>query len=119
MRQFLEEKERRAREHHRARHRRAQADAERIIEMIIEQYRPERVIQWGSVLQPEHFRDYSDIDIAVEGITDPQQYFELLDKAEALTDFRLDIVQLEHVEPPYRKLLFEKGKVVYERRSAN
>ena len=52
--------------------RRAQAvsDSGAIVDMIVRKYQPVRVYQWGSVLRPGGFRDYSDIDIAVEGIAD-------------------------------------------------
>ncbi len=96
-------------------HAQASEDAEAILGMIIEKYSPSRVIQWGSVLNPETFREYSDIDFAVEGITDPAAYFAMTGDAEALTRFPVDIVQLEHLEPEYRELLLSKGRVVYER----
>ena len=46
----------------------AKLDSERIVAMIIQEYAPKQIIQWGSVLAPEHFSSVSDIDLAVLGI---------------------------------------------------
>jgi len=115
MRTFLERREQERNGHLRELHRRAQADAERIVSFLAKEYRPTRILQWGSVIHPELFREYSDIDIAVEGIVDAASFFSLLADAENMTDFPLDIVQLERIEPEFRTLLLEKGRVVYER----
>ena len=96
-------------------HAKAAADAARIVAMIAERYQPARIVQWGSVLDARLFRTYSDIDVAVEGVTDPERFFAMLRDAEALTTLPVDIVQLEHVEPEYRQLILDKGQVVYER----
>ncbi len=96
-------------------HSRAAADAQRIVELIRSRFEPRKIVQWGSLLHPDSFREYSDIDIALEGITDAATFFRLLREAEQLTSFDLDIVQLERIEPEYRALILEKGKVLYER----
>jgi len=96
-------------------HAKAVSDFQSILKMIVETYAPERVYQWGSLLRPEQFRDYSDIDIAVEGAMTAQAYFELLGKAQAMTDFPVDIVQLEKIEPEFSESIRKEGKVVYER----
>ena len=82
--------------------------------MIIGRYSPNRIVQWGSLLNPDQFDESSDIDIAVEGVTDADRYFALLGDAMALTRFRVDIVQLERIEPEFAELIRLKGKVVYE-----
>jgi len=96
-------------------HAQAVHDFQAIVEMIVRQFNPNRVYQWGSVLRPERFRSYSDIDIAVEGITQPEAYFALLGKAQAMTGFPVDIVQLEKLEPEFAEGIRREGKVVYER----
>jgi predicted nucleotidyltransferase len=96
-------------------HTRAFRDFESILKMIVREYHPERVYQWGSLLRPEQFRDYSDIDIALEGVIAPDAYFEMLGKAQAMTRFPVDIVQLEKIEPEYAEGIRKGGKVVYER----
>jgi predicted nucleotidyltransferase len=115
MRDFLERRQARRQEKRRALHEQAARDADAIIAMIRERYDPARIVQWGSVLAPERFREYSDIDIAVEGLLDPEQFFSVIEEAEDLTSFPVDIVQLERIEPEYRELILQKGRVVYER----
>ena len=96
-------------------HDQATRDAQAIIDMIVDRFRPTRIVQWGSLLAPQRFREYSDIDIAVEGVREPERYFALVEAAEKLTRFPIDIVQLELVEPEYRELILERGRTVYER----
>lgn len=95
---------------------RAAADGKAIVEMIVKEYQPTRVYQWGSILRPEGFRDYSDIDIAVEGITDAETFFRMLGVGQAMTGFELDLVQIEKVAPEYAEDIRQHGKIRYERR---
>ncbi len=50
----------------------------------------------------------------MEGILDATKYFALLGDAMELTKFRLDIVQLERIEPEFAELILQKGKIIYE-----
>ena len=93
---------------------RAESDSKAILEMIVREYQPTRLYQWGSLLRPERFRDYSDIDIAVEGITDAETFFHMLGAAQAMTDFELDLVQIETVAPEYAEDIREHGRIVHE-----
>ena len=90
------------------------ADARAIVELIIRQYHPHRVFQWGSLLRPGDFKRYSDIDIAIEGVTDAERFFALLGEAQAMSRFPLDIVQLEKIAPEYADDIRRHGKIVYE-----
>jgi predicted nucleotidyltransferase len=90
-------------------------DAGTIVAAIAEYAEPVRIYQWGSLLDRKRFRSYSDIDIAVEGIADPVVWSAVEKLAWESTDFPLDLVQLEHVEPEYAELIRQKGRVVYER----
>ncbi len=92
----------------------ASDDFRAIVRMIIAKYSPKKIVQWGSLLHPEQFDENSDIDIAVEGITDAEKYFALLGDAMNLTRFHLDIVQLEKIEPEFAELILLKGKIIYE-----
>jgi predicted nucleotidyltransferase len=114
-RQGLVRREEERRSRNRQLHAQAVHDSRAIVDMIVQQFNPDRVYQWGSVLRPERFRDYSDIDIAVEGITQPEAYFDLLGKAQAMTTLPVDIVQLEKVEPEFAESIRTEGRVVYER----
>ncbi len=102
---------------HQARRRRfnsASDDFHAIVQMIIKKYSPVMIVQWGSLLNFKQFDENSDIDIAVEGITDAERYFALLGDAMELTRFHPDIVQLEKIEPEFAELILSKGKIIYE-----
>ena len=92
----------------------ARADAECIIAMLREKYQPRRIYQWGSLLQPSRFREWSDIDIALEGLQDPLDGLRALDEASDLTSFPVDIVELERIHPLHAQTIRENGKLVYE-----
>ncbi len=98
-----------------ARWREAVADSAAIIEMIKAEYNPHAIYQWGSVLDREQFSSISDIDIAVEGLQSAEQFFDLVGKAERLSRLPLDIVEIEHVEPAYVRLIKEYGRCVWRR----
>ena len=96
-------------------HAQAVHDFAAILEMMVRDFHPERVYQWGSVLRPELFRDYSDIDIAVEGITAAGFFFAMLRDAEGMTVFPVDIVQMETIHPAFAQSIRERGRIVHER----
>jgi predicted nucleotidyltransferase len=95
----------------------ARRDFKAIVVEIARRYNPQRIYQWGSLIDGGHFTELSDIDIAVEGIGDPQTFFELLGTAEKITRFDLDIVQMEHLHPAYADGIRRRGRIVYERGS--
>lgn len=111
---FLEEKERKKREMLDLLYDRAIRDFDAIKEMIIEHYQPRRIYQWGSLLDRSKFRDYSDIDIAVEGVDEPERFFKMYGEAEKLTDFPLDLLDINCIEPEFADIIKQKGVQVYE-----
>ena len=92
----------------------ARNDADTIITMLAEKYRPLRIVQWGSLLRPGRFREWSDIDIAMEGLKDPLDGLRALDDASELTEFPVDIVELDRIDPRHAETILREGKVVYE-----
>jgi predicted nucleotidyltransferase len=93
----------------------ARRDFDTIVAAIVSGYHPLRIYQWGSLVEDRHFSEMSDIDIAVEGITDAAVLSALRGEAERLTRFPLDIVAIEHVHPAYADHIRRRGRVVYER----
>ncbi len=83
--------------------------------MAVEEYRPTRIYQWGSLLHPRTFAEWSDIDIAVEGIASSEEFLALYGEACELTGFELDLVQLEKAYPAYAASIRERGRLIYER----
>jgi predicted nucleotidyltransferase len=67
-------------------------------------------------LDRRRFWERSDIDLAIEGITDPAAFFALYGEADRLTSFPLDLVALERVEPEFAEMIRSTGRVVYEQR---
>lgn len=57
----------------------------------------------------------SDIDLALEGITDPEKLSAIIASTEKLTRFSLDLLAIEHLHPAYAEHICKRGKVVYER----
>lgn len=93
----------------------AYADYKSIINMIIQRFNPVRIYQWGSLLDKKMFTDYSDIDIALEGMKSIEDLIELERMAERITEFPLDILELEKVPSVYADTIRSKGVLVYER----
>jgi predicted nucleotidyltransferase len=103
------------RERRRQLHERACADFASIVEMAIRDFRPRRIVQWGSLLEPDDFDESSDIDIAVEGLADARAFLDFLGKAVDMTDFPVDLVEWEKLDPESRDSIMRRARVVYER----
>ena len=115
-RRYFEQKDARRARALDARFAEATADASAIIAMIAEDFNPVRIWQWGSLLDRSRFSGISDIDIAVEGFPgDAAAWFRLLGKAEGLSRFDLDILQLEKIEPLHAASIRREGRIAYER----
>ncbi len=115
-REFLRNKYKKQEEKHQKLFEQAWQDFNRIAAMIIEKYQPQRIYQWGSLLNPRHFSEISDIDIAVEGTYDPEKFFQMLGDADSLTDFPLDLVEIDKIDPIHAESIRKKGRLVYERK---
>ncbi|PTN36733.1 nucleotidyltransferase family protein [Desulfonatronum sp. SC1] len=114
-RSFLKQKQQARQEQLSLLHARAVADASAIVRMIVQRYNPIRIYQWGSLLRPELFREYSDIDLAVEGVREPERFFRMFGDAERMTDFPLDLLDIEKIAPEFAEIIKMKSIVVYER----
>jgi len=112
---FVAEKERRQQTALLRKLRRARSDFQKIVALIVEKYQPLRIYQWGSLLDEFSFSEISDIDIAMEGITSAETFFQIYGDAMDLTDFPVHVVQLEKIEPEFRELIVTQGKLIYER----
>ena len=82
----------------------AQEDAARIISAIAAQYRP-----------LQRFSEISDIDIAVEGMDcDEPTLAAIRSQADSMTDFHVDLVVMERLEPGRADLIRRFGAVAWE-----
>lgn len=94
-------------------------DTAKIIDVIIETIRrylnPSRIILFGSRAEGGGKR-YADFDIAVEGVKMDIRKERLLKDAfdEKLGIFTVDLISLDKVDIEFKKLVLDKGKVIYE-----
>jgi len=93
----------------------ATSDFDCIVGHIIKKYNPKRIWQWGSLLDRKLFSEISDIDIALEGISEPQIFFDIIGYASNLSRFPVDIVEIENVGKDNAEHILKKGRCVYER----
>jgi predicted nucleotidyltransferase len=98
----------------RSRMEKAREDFSAITAMIIRKYQPKRIYQWGSLLTGNHFSEISDIDIGVEGIKSAEEFFSLYGDADEMTNFPVDIVEIDKIEPEFRDQIITSGKIIYE-----
>ena len=110
---FLRRRERARQERLDARFNDAWREFDRIVSYIVTEHRPKRIWQWGSLLERKKFSDISDLDIALEGLESTAELFQIVARAEELTDFPLDIIEMEKIAPEYRELIKRKGRLVY------
>ena len=98
------------------RYARATRDARAIVSEIAAQVNPRRIYQWGSLLDRERFSEISDLDIAVEGLNGPAEFFRILGIAMNGTAFPVDVVELEKVPADVAERIRKRGALVHERR---
>jgi uncharacterized protein len=79
----------------------------------------QKIILYGSRARGTH-GTFSDIDIAVGGVQDRREWLHILCLADVEdnrvpTLLKIDLVQLERVDPAVRQSIMEEGKLLYER----
>lgn len=112
---FQAEKERRRRARIDARFEQATRDARAIVAAVAEQVNPRRIYQWGSLLDRSRFSEISDIDLAVEGLRGPAEFFRTLGIAMEGTTLPVDVIELEKVPEDIAERIRTRGAVVHER----
>ena len=112
---FQAEKERRRRARVQKRFEQATRDAGAIIAAIAEQVNPRRIYQWGSLLDRSRFSEISDIDIAVEGLRGPVEFFRTLGIAMDETTLPVDVIELEKVPEDIAERIRTRGALVHAR----
>jgi predicted nucleotidyltransferase len=83
--------------------------------MIIKKYKPEKIYQWGSLLNKKHFSEISDIDIAVQGIGNVGKFFAMFGEADIMTKFDLDLLDIDKIDSIHAESIKKNGRIVYER----
>ena len=82
---------------------------------IAAQVNPRRIYQWGSLLDRRRFSEISDLDIAVEGLSGPAEFFEVLGIAMNATALPVDVVELEKLPVDVADRIRRRGVLVHER----
>jgi len=94
---------------------RAVSDFDMIVSHLISTYDPTHIYQWGSLLHRKRFREWSDIDIALEGLSHPLAGLRAASDAQEMTDLPVDLVELERIHPLHAQTIRSDGRLVYER----
>ncbi len=115
VRAFLAAREQRRRARVDERYAQATRDVRTIVSQIAAQVNPRRIYQWGSLLDRWRFSEISDLDIAVEGLNGPAEYFQALGIAMNATALPIGIVELEKVPADIAEHIRKRGVVVHER----
>ncbi|MEL6602500.1 MAG: nucleotidyltransferase domain-containing protein [Cyanobacteria bacterium J06614_10] len=92
----------------RSRQQQGQQIARQAAQLLKQSFGAQRVWLFGSMLTPERIRAESDIDIAVEGLAD-ERYLEALGQLLDLSDFSVDLVQVEYARERLRSAIARKG----------
>ena len=116
VRAFLADREERRRERLDERYAQAARDAQAIVSEIAAQVNPRRIYQWGSLLDRKRFSEISDVDIAVEGLNGPAEFFQVLGIAMNGTALPVDVVELEKLPADVAERIRKQGALVHERR---
>ena len=116
VRAFLADREERRRERLDERYAQAARDAQAIVAEIAAQVNPRRIYQWGSVLDRRRFSEISDVDIAVEGLNGPAEFFQVLGIAMNGTELPVDVVELEKLPADVAERIRKRGALVHARR---
>lgn len=86
--------------------------AHQIAHFLHQNYQPQRVILFGSLLFPQLFHLNSDIDIAVEGIPWPA-YLRVWNDIEALfPQFKVDLIDISIVSSLMRQRIEAQGQLL-------
>ena len=116
VRAFLADKTRRRQERVDERFAQATREARAVISEIAVQVNPRRIYQWGSLLDRKRFSEISDVDIAVEGLNGPEEFFRVLGIAMNGTALPVDVVELEKVPADVADRIRTRGALVHERK---
>ncbi len=105
---FKEERER-----ERERYKKARKTIPSIV-ATLKKYGAKKIILFGSICEADKFEARSDIDIAVEGIKE-EEFLQVYADCMMEFDFEIDLKPLEKLKGLFKKMVLEKGEIIYER----
>jgi len=89
-----------------------------IVKVLLSYLQPERIILFGS--RAKHRAEkYADFDVAVEGANmDVRMERFIKDKLDEKAGiYIVDLINLDKVDKDFRKIILQRGRVIYDRRS--
>lgn len=115
---YQEEKCRRRQDRLNAIRLKALGEAEALARVIGERFQPLRVYVFNSVLDPDLFAEYSDLDMAITGLSGPS-FYDAFAIAEDMSSLSLDWVNMDRVPDFIYERIVRTGKVLYERQQGS
>ncbi|NOZ49225.1 MAG: nucleotidyltransferase domain-containing protein [Chloroflexi bacterium] len=93
----------------------AEGVAQRCAQLLADGYGVKRVWLFGSLLHHESFHAKSDIDLAVEGLSE-RKYFEALARMYELAPpgLEIDLVVMESAQFSLKEHILSSGRILYE-----
>ena len=106
---FLTKREEKKKEYLLQRYQEAWSVAKEAAKLLYNKYRAKKIVVFGSLKDPFYFNKWSDIDLAVWGIT-PDMYFKAVAEIISLSSkFKIDIIDPEDCNDSLRKMIEKEG----------
>ncbi len=90
---------------------------EKIVDFLVKTFEPEKIILFGSRVRNLE-KPFSDIDLAIEGGKELsfREFRKIKEKLEEISGiYSVDIVFLKKADPCFQKIIFQTGRVLYEK----
>jgi len=104
---------RKLRDRRRAREVRARAQAERLAEVLAQEFNVRRVFLFGSLAREGDFHSRSDLDLAVEGLP-RHQYLTAVERLEEEAGVHVDLIDLAEANDRVVRAIDKEGRLLYE-----
>lgn len=78
--------------------------------MLRERFSARRIVLFGSLARPGAAHEESDVDLAVEGLSPPVEYFSACAAVEAIVQAPLDLVELDRASPSLLARIAAEGR---------
>jgi len=80
--------------------------------LLRQRFKVEKVVVFGSLLRPEHFRERSDVDLAVLGLAD-QDFLSAVAAVTSLDpEIIVDLVAIEQASPSLKQHIEQEGREI-------
>jgi len=114
---FLTKREEKKKEYLLQRYQEAWSVAKEAAKLLYNKYRAKKIVVFGSLKDPFYFNKWSDIDLAVWGIT-PDMYFKAVAEIISLSSkFKIDIIDPEDCRDSLRKMIEKEGIKIWIKNS--